>query len=323
MALPETGTEIESGLFADIYHPTNPAFREYAVFFHDELEVKDKDGNQPVDPHTGLPSATTGISYRAEPMRNRMPLPEVKVTDHPADSGEDISMSSWVYGDPAPPILRAYAGDPSKIRLIHGGIKETHVFHLHNHQWRLEDANQNSTIIDSISISLQECYTLDILHGAGSLNRTIGDVIFHCHLYPHFHEGMWTLWRIFDRLEDGTGKLPDGTAIPPLLPLKDRVKPPEKDARHPGYPNFITGTFGERPLQPPLGILDENGENLIDPTDLELANFVPDFAPGELYADTCPCHTCRDIKVFEIALVQAKVTYNRYGWHDPQGRFLC
>lgn len=55
---------------------------------------------------------------------------------------------------------------------------------------------------------------------------------------------------------------------------------------------------------------------------MELANFVPDFAPGELYADTCPCHTCRDIKVFEIALVQAKVTYNRYGWHDPQGRFF-
>lgn len=62
-------------------------------------------------------------------MRNRMPL-----THDPADSGEDISMSSWVYGDPAPPILRAYVGDPAKIRLIHGGIKETHVFHLHNHQ---------------------------------------------------------------------------------------------------------------------------------------------------------------------------------------------
>ena len=66
-------------------------------------------------------------------MRNRMPL-----THDPADSGEDTSMSSWVYGDPAPSILRAYVGDPAKIRLVHGGIKETHVFHLHNHQWRLE-----------------------------------------------------------------------------------------------------------------------------------------------------------------------------------------
>lgn len=81
----------------------------------------------------GLPSSTTAISYRSEPMRNRMPL-----THDPADSGEDTSMSSWVYGDPAPLILRAYVGDPAKIRLVHGGIKETHVFHLHNHQWRLE-----------------------------------------------------------------------------------------------------------------------------------------------------------------------------------------
>ncbi len=39
---PETGEELESGLFADIYHPAKPAFREYAVFFHDELEIKIK-----------------------------------------------------------------------------------------------------------------------------------------------------------------------------------------------------------------------------------------------------------------------------------------
>ncbi len=112
---PQTGQELQSGLFADIYNPAKPSFREYAVFFHDELEIKNKEGDNPT-----------------------------------------------------------------------------------------------STIIDSITISPQECYTLDILHGAGSLNGTIGDVIFHCHLYPHFHEGMWTLWRIHDRLEDGTGKLPDG-----------------------------------------------------------------------------------------------------------------
>ena len=335
---PQTGNELESGLFADIYSPGRPAFREYAVFFHDELEILNKDGNPPVDPHTGLPSSTTGISYRSEPMRNRPPL-----TDDHADSGEDISMSSWVYGDPAPPILRAYVGDPSKIRLIHGGVKETHVFHLHNHQWRLEAENPVSTILDSITLSPQECYTLDILHGAGSLTETIGDVIFHCHLYPHFHEGMWTLWRIHDRLEDGSGRLPDGTEIPPLMPLKDRVPPLPKDKEHPGYPGFINGVFGERPLQPPLGILNPDGSNKIVPTRLERANFVKNFAPGALYSETCPCHaggnpglcpedhdlcSCPEgkdetnVKVFEIAVVQAKVTYNRYGWHDPQGRFF-
>lgn len=38
------------------------------------------------------------------------------LTHDMADSGEDISMSSWVYRDPAPPILHAYVGDPAKIR---------------------------------------------------------------------------------------------------------------------------------------------------------------------------------------------------------------
>ena len=226
---------------------------EYSEFFHDELEILDKDGNPPMDHRTGLPSSTTAISYRSEPMRNRMPL-----THDPADSGEDISMSSWVYGDPAPPILRAYVGDPSKIRLIHGGVKETHVFHLHNHQWRLEPENPVSTIIDSITISPQECYTLDILFGAGSKNGVIGDVIFHCHLYPHFHEGMWTLWRIHDRLEDGSGTLPDGTPVPPL--------------------------------QPPCGVLDVEGNPTECPSRLEQANFVEHAAPGALYTETCPCH---------------------------------
>lgn len=294
---PETGEEMESGLMADIYQPGKLAFREYTVFFHDELEILDKDGSPPVDHRTGMPSSTTAISYRSEPMRNRMPL-----SHDPADSGEDISMSSWVYGDPAPPILRAYVGDPAKIRLVHGGIKETHVFHLHNHQWRLEADNPVSTIIDSITISPQECYTLDILYGAGSRNRVIGDVIFHCHLYPHFHEGMWTLWRIYDRLEDGKGQLPDGTPVPALLPLKDRERPPKKDKLHPGYPNFICGKAGEPPRQPPCGVLDTEGNPVVWPTPLEEANFVENAAPGALYTDTCPCHTtgrCRKCADFE------------------------
>lgn len=342
---PVTGKPLESGLFADIYNPAKPAFREYAVFFHDELEIKNKDGEQPIDPHTGLPNGTTAISYRSEPMRNRPPLDPH--ADH-ADTAEDISMSSWAYGDPAPPILKAYVGDPSKIRLIHGGVKETHVFHLHNHQWRLEPDDPKSTIIDSISISPQECFTLDILYGADSFNGMIGDAIFHCHLYPYCHEGMWTLWRVFDRLQDGKDTYPDGTPIEQLQTLRDRPLPPKKDKMHPGYPNFVAGEFGEEPLIPPLGVITKDGETEREPTPLEAANFVENFAPGALYTDTCKCVTknchreenspqelsgenaeeyaccCTDenINVFEIAAVQAKIWYNKYGWNDPQARFF-
>lgn len=316
---PVTGGELESGLFADIYHPTKPAFREYAVFFHDELEILNGQNLPPTDPHTSLPSSTTAISYRAEPMRNRLPLEH---HHDPADTDEDISMSSWAYGDPAPEPLKAYVRDPVKIRLVHAGVMETHVFHLHNHQWRLEPDDASSTIIDSISIGPQETYTLDLLYGAGSLTGMIGDAIFHCHLYPHFHEGMWTFLRVFDRLQEGGDFYPDGTPIEPLMPLRDRPAPPFKDALHPGYPNFINGTFPAQPLQPPLGILTAQGENKIDPTPLEEANFVPKPAPGALYSTTCPCHADKPDKVFEIAIVQANLVYNSSGWHDPQGRYF-
>ena len=77
---------------------------------------------------------------------------------------------------------------------------------------------------------------------------------------------------------------------------------------HPGYPTFIDGSFGERPLQPPLGILNADDTNKIMPTMQERANFVPGFQPGALYTDTCPCSTDCNLKVFELALVQAKVT---------------
>ena len=58
-------------------------------------------------------------------------------------------------------------------------------------------------------------------------------------------------------------------------------------------------------------------------------NFVDKFAEGALYTETCLCHAggcpyeeTKNVKVFEIAAIQAKITYNEYGWHDPQGGSL-
>lgn len=364
---PVDGKELRSGIFADIHNPSKPSFREYAVYFHDELEMRNRFGGIILDHHTGMPTGVTAISYRSEPMTNRGAdfIPEkdrgfkccnprnpkdacncVDIIEPPEDhmehvlvDGEDVSMSSWTYGDPSTFIPRAYVGDPSMFRLIHGGVKETHVFHLHAHQWKLDRNDPDSTIIDSQSISPQESYDIEILHGAGSLAGTIGDNIWHCHLYPHFHEGMWSLWRVFDRLETGEkvdvgdGKFipplyPDGTYIKALNPLPDRKEPPKKDLCHPGYPNFINGEYRERANQPPLGIINDNGTNKLCPTCLEEANFVENSSRGALYTQPCPDKHCEceckfqepDV-VFEIFVLQAKLVYNDFGWNDPYGRF--
>lgn len=137
---PIDGNELKSGIFADIHNPFSPSFREYVVYFHDELEMVNRFGEIIIDPNTNQSMVVTAISYRLEPMVNRASF-----------------------------IPRAYKGSPSKFRLIHGGVLETHVFQLHKHQWRLEPDNAKSTIMDLISISPQESYTVDILYEAGSL----------------------------------------------------------------------------------------------------------------------------------------------------------
>lgn len=153
---PVTGKPLESGLFADIYNPAKPAFREYAVFFHDELEIRNKDGEQPIDPHTGLPNGTTAISYRSEPMRNRPPL-----APH-ADTAEDISMSSWAYGDPCTPILETYPGEPIRIRLLDGAHEEQHIFNIEGMPWRKEITDVKSPLVQAQTIGISEAFNLHI-----------------------------------------------------------------------------------------------------------------------------------------------------------------
>jgi FtsP/CotA-like multicopper oxidase with cupredoxin domain len=299
---PVTGSEIKSGLFADIHHPTLPDFREYCLFFHDEMEIEKHKNNMQMDE-----VESHLINYRSEPSRIRHGGVECQ--------GEECMMSSWVHGDPSTPVLHAYVGDPAKIRLIHGGVKETHVFHLHLHQWRLDPGNPNSTIIDSISLGPQAVYSIEPLFGAGSLQGSFGDAIFHCHLYPHFDHGMWGLWRIHDVLEDGSRFYPNGTPIKALQPLPDRISPPLPTPEKPGYPLFIPGTFGEKAPRPPLGIVGGR-----TPTPLEIANFGPNPVPGAAFVNPCPSDA--PVREIHIVGIQQEIVYNNAGWHDPEGRFF-
>jgi FtsP/CotA-like multicopper oxidase with cupredoxin domain len=305
---PNTGGTLNSGKFADIHHPNFPDYREFVILFQDEPELLDRDGMHPTEPN-GRMSHTFMVNYRSEPSRNRLK------NRCPNCVGEESVLSSWPYGDPATPICRSYLGDPSVFKIMHMGVKETHGFHLHAHQWRMEPNDPNSSIIDAISFGPQQSFILDILHGAGSLKGTIGDSIWHCHLYPHFDMGMWGLWRVHDRLENGTRKYPDGTPIKKLVPLPDRAAPPAPTAENPGYPFFIPGTFGQRAPKPPMGI--EGGR---EATALE-QSALPNIGPGTAFINPIPPGA--PIKFFDIVAIQLPITYNRAGWFDPQGRILC
>lgn len=310
---PVTGKPINSGCFADVHNPLLPSFREYGWFFHDEMEVDDLTGQKPISPHTLQPEATHLVNYRAEPMRNRMRLIQEGVVC-PDCEGEEVHHDSWVFGDPDTPILRAYVGDPIKIRLVHAGTQETHSFHYHVHQWLFEPTDQDSEILDVQAISPQTHFTVTPLYGAGSFQEAAGDAIIHCHLYPHFGEGMWGIQRNFDTLQDGSQCYPNGVPIKRLNPLPDRPLPPEPTIERPGFPNFIPGIVGCKAPRPPLGI--KGGR---EATQIEKNHFAPNAVPGAVFANPCIPGVTPE-REFHVVLMQMPIVYNDQGWHDPEGR---
>lgn len=105
-----------------------------------------------------------GFNFGSEPMANR------EVNACPDCVGEETWLSSWPYGDPAliklasgpgpwlptggqgaarqeredcglpescfvSNVFHTYTGDATKVRFGLAGVKETHVFHPHAHQW--------------------------------------------------------------------------------------------------------------------------------------------------------------------------------------------
>jgi FtsP/CotA-like multicopper oxidase with cupredoxin domain len=379
-----TGTRYADGPYADIivpgdrpdapfvdFHQGVPhSHREFTVFFHDEPSVHS--GLHIVGEHSVMP-----LSYRVEPMPNRLPhrmrryadatlerpMPPpgeidlsavgVQIDDDFTEvfrvartsdgrfldrvAGEEQHHSSWLFGDPETPIFRAYRGDPARVRVIHAGVKETHVFHLHVHQWRAVAPDGTSQLLDSISIGPQTAITIDPLYGSGSRQQAPGDIIWHCHLYPHFHHGMWGLWRSFDRLVDGSvSAYPDGTPLQPLQPLPGRP-PAEPTDERPGFPWFIDATFPQK-APPPPAVVPEfmvGRRRLLGMpahSDLEARAFPPGVVanprPGAVFVDLdgdaarwnaeAGLPAPRVIS-YDVDVDAGEVVYNSRGWRDPQG----
>ncbi|MEH3147512.1 MAG: hypothetical protein PGN34_19700 [Methylobacterium frigidaeris] len=236
-------------------------FREYTVIFHDELKTYYADAFKQLGQFAQLSGVRDGfaINYGASGvgaalLANRLGIGPA--ANCPECLYEEFFLESWANGDPA--LLEAFPDDPSNVhhsylndkvvfRNFHAG-KETHVFHLHSHQWFAGNDAGRGAYLDSQTIGPQQGFTYRIYHGgqerylprylprdppgaaagapaprgwfsslgSGNRNRTPGDAIFHCHLYPHFAQGMWALWRVHDVIEDGTRLLPDGQRVPGL-----------------------------------------------------------------------------------------------------------
>ncbi|MEE4015909.1 hypothetical protein V1T76_27880 [Roseibium sp. FZY0029] len=260
--------------------PIAEPFREFVVIFHDELKsfyTKEMESLGSFEQFSGIGDGF-GINYGASGAGSIVLANKLKIgpaADCPECAYEEFFLGSWANGDPA--LLESFVDDPSNVhhsylndrvvfRNFHAGPKETHVFHLHSHQWFAGNDRNRGAYLDSQTIGPQQGMSYDIYGGgteiyragpkvdgklqkgwyetlgSGNRNRTPGDAIFHCHLYPHFAQGMWELWRVHDVLEDGTRTLPDGQ-FKPGLSLDPRRDPDERKMVRSGTP-----TSGEGPV---------------------------------------------------------------------------
>ena len=231
---PDDQRPIRSGWEAIIKRgDTRKAFREYVKVYHEVGDEDDDifaaDGRKlpVVDPTTdSYRPGSRAINYRSEPFMNRLERAEKK----------SLSYNSYTFGDPATPIMRAYSADPSKVRIIHAGSEMFHVYHLHGGgiRWpqnpyadksfdyaktglnKAPEA-QLSSRMDSQSFGPGESYSLEIEGGAGGVQRSIGDLLEHCHIAEHYVSGMWSMWRVFNTRQPDLAPLPDRDA--PAAPV--------------------------------------------------------------------------------------------------------
>ena len=215
-------------------------------------------------------------------------------------------------------VHHAYIGDFVKIRNIHAGAFEQHIFHLHNHQWLFNPNDDNANYLDAQEIMPGSGHTYELANGgSGNRNKTAGDAIFHCHFYPHFAQGMWYHIRNHDVMETGTvlavsggtvadpgihatpfalrsgqpmagsralpdGELPDGSPIPAIVPLPGKAMP-----QMPAPVHVVAVDRGSHSIlggrSGPDGIMDSS-QAVVDRTIAfgadELAGTEDDVSPG-------------------------------------------
>ena len=353
--------EAEAGIITKLCNPPTPTPEGGCVNPTDAQLAKLHKGTLPVfgggdadalvNDEAPINLSWLGFNYRSEPGfdREEVGCPALNTATSkygaPACVGEETDLSSWPYGDPGGGdlVFHDYAGEPMEFRLIDAAEKETHAFHWHNVRWPFAPKEEGgidiiskagfhakkSNILDVQAVSPGSHYSLAPEGGAGSphddIRPSMGDIIFHCHLYPHFAEGMLGLNRVHDVLEDGTRTLPDGEPVQKLIPLDDYAAPPAPTVDKPGFPFFIPGEFGHKAPKPPLGVPERTATGTFPPTTLEQNAAAADPAPGGYFKDPCPKTrsdgTPTPLKVFNVAAIQLDVTYNKkLGWHDPQQR---
>jgi hypothetical protein len=329
---PETGGELRSGTHAVIEDPDGlgTTYREFVPFYHTPEGIRPEVNW----PGTDVEQTIHAINYRADPLGQRVN------DDCPECDIKDAFYHSWTNGDPGggDAVFPTYKGDPIKWSFVGASLEENHVHHLHQHRWK-EGTRTAADTLDSQTIGLGDTFDAYLVAGhgprtnrpdtsfleafeagAGYNHDSVGDVLFHCHLFPHYGEGMWGIMRIHDKEQ------PD---LVPLPNTGDIISPPDSDT--PGYPEFVADAIREvENVNDPIGYIApkpplSSENNPRQPTDVEEEVFGPaeDIVRGAPYEDPCTDPEPNRIIEYNVVVLSPGnpngIVYNDAGDHDPDG----
>lgn len=193
---PATGEAMAttSGWRADVFPPSGPPYRDFALFIQDEDGVI----GTAVMPYTEHVKGTVGLNYRAEPLRHP-----------PTGDGNTSSAFRGVNGAaPVTPLLEAFVGDLVRIRVLVPWSEQAHVFSLEGHRWPFEPGRRGSNLLSSILVGGMEALTLTVV--AGGAGRLPGDYLYGDHREPYREAGLWGIFRVHEPQAPSIGLSPLG-----------------------------------------------------------------------------------------------------------------
>lgn len=139
------------------------------------------------------------INYSSAPLTTRLGLTTSPPNPDPA---WEHAYSSTVFGDPATPIFRAFAGDPIVMRLSIGASDQFHVFSVGGHIFPQEPnmwnggSDRRSQLLPSRSFTAGETAEIELVGGAGGTTRATGDYLYGDMRQPFASAGMWGIFRV-------------------------------------------------------------------------------------------------------------------------------
>ncbi len=193
---PATGADVStiSSWRADAVKPDGTAYRDFALFVQDEDNVIGT-AQMPYGQHV---QGVIGLNYNANALPKRL-------AQH--DDPSRVFLST-VHGDPATPLLEAYAGDPVRLHVLVPFSEQAHAFTVEGHRWPYETGRAGTPLVSSVQVGGAEAITLHLDGGAGGPAGLPGDYLYGDHREPYREAGLWGLFRVYPKGAAGVGLRP-------------------------------------------------------------------------------------------------------------------